>query len=105
MRKSRGHQKGHPKYGGRKKGTVNRFGGDLREAVVAGIQAVGFIEKDKKGRRKRGLGGVQGFIECGDLREAVVAGIQATGFIEKHKKGRPVATGRGGCIGTIDAWT
>jgi hypothetical protein len=41
----------------------------------------------------------------GDLREAVVAGIQATGFIEKHKKGRPVATGRGGCIGTIDAWT
>jgi hypothetical protein len=34
-------QKGHPRYGGRKKGSRNRFGGDLREAVVAGIQAVG----------------------------------------------------------------
>jgi hypothetical protein len=39
-------QKGHAKYGGRKKGTVNRVGGDLREAVVAGIQSVGFMEKD-----------------------------------------------------------
>jgi hypothetical protein len=64
---ARGFQKGHQKLGGRRKGSRNRFGGDLREAVVAGIQATGFIEKDKKGR--------------------------------------PVATGRGGCIGTIDAWT
>ena len=38
-------QKGHAKMGGRKKGTRNRFGGDLREAVVAGIQVVGFMEK------------------------------------------------------------
>jgi hypothetical protein len=38
--------KGHPRYGGRQKGSRNRFGGDLREAVVAGIQATGFIEKD-----------------------------------------------------------
>ena len=33
--------KGHPRYGGRPKGRQNRFGGDLREAVVLGIQAVG----------------------------------------------------------------
>jgi hypothetical protein len=33
-------------YGGRPKGGRNKFGGDLREAVVAGIQATGFIEKD-----------------------------------------------------------
>ena len=39
-------QKGHPRYGGRKKNSRNKFGGDLREAVVAGIQATGFIEKD-----------------------------------------------------------
>jgi hypothetical protein len=54
--------KGHPRYGGRPKGRQNRFGGDLREAVVLGIQAVGFMEKDKKGS-KHGKGGVQGFIE------------------------------------------
>jgi hypothetical protein len=43
---SPGFQKGHPRYGGRKKNSRNKFGGDLREAVVAGIQATGFIEKD-----------------------------------------------------------
>ena len=36
-------QKGHAKMGGRR---INRVGGDLREAVVAGIQSVGFMEKD-----------------------------------------------------------
>lgn len=45
------------------KGARNRFGGDLREAVVAGIQAVGFMEKGEDGEPKRGQGGVQGFIE------------------------------------------
>jgi hypothetical protein len=58
-----GFQKGHPRYGGRPKGARNRFGGDLREAVVAGIAAVGFTEKEEDGRPKRGQGGVQGFIE------------------------------------------
>jgi hypothetical protein len=42
----------------RPKGGRNKFGGDLREAVVAGIQAVGFMEKDKKGW-KHGPGGVR----------------------------------------------
>jgi hypothetical protein len=36
----RGFKQGHAKVGGRQKGSRNRFGGDLREAVVAGIQAV-----------------------------------------------------------------
>jgi hypothetical protein len=42
-------QKGHPRYGGRPKGSRNKFGGDLREAIVAAINATGFIEKDDKG--------------------------------------------------------
>jgi hypothetical protein len=65
-------QKGHAKMGGRQKGTRNKFGGDLREAVVAGIQAVGFIQKDKKGP-KHGQGGVQGFIEWLALNEPKTA--------------------------------
>jgi hypothetical protein len=43
-----GFQKGHPRYGGRRKGSRNRFGGDLREEVVAAIQETGFIIKDLK---------------------------------------------------------
>ena len=66
--------KGHPRYGGRQKGSRNRFGGDLREAVVAGIQATGFIVKDKKWHPKAtGRGGVQGFIEWLALNEPKTA--------------------------------
>jgi hypothetical protein len=68
-------QKGHPKMGGRKKGTPNRIGGDLRAAVVAGIQAVGFMQKDKRGRVRRGVGGVQGFIEWLALHEPKTAAV------------------------------
>jgi hypothetical protein len=32
-----------------RKGSRNKVGGDLREAIVAAIQATGFIEKDEKG--------------------------------------------------------
>jgi hypothetical protein len=70
---SPGFQKGHPRYGGRPKGTRNRFGGDLREAVVAGIQAVGFMGKDKEGQPERGPGGVQGFIEWLAMHEPKTA--------------------------------
>jgi len=74
---ARGFQKGHAKMGGRQKGSRNRFGGDLREAVVAGIQAVGFIEKDKKGRPKpTGRGGVQGFIEWLAMNEPKTAAAE-----------------------------
>jgi hypothetical protein len=71
---ARGFQKGHAKFGGRQKGSRNRFGGDLREAVVAGIQAVGFMEYDKEKQcQKHGLGGVQGFIEWLALNEPKTA--------------------------------
>jgi hypothetical protein len=59
-----GFQKGHPRYGGRKKGSRNKFGGDLRMAVAAGIAAVGYLEKTETGElRRTGRGGVQGFVE------------------------------------------
>jgi len=54
-------------------GSRNRFGGDLREAVVAGIQAVGFMEKGEDGQTKRGQGGVQGFIEWLAMNEPKTA--------------------------------
>jgi hypothetical protein len=65
--------KGHPRYGGRPKGRKNRFGGDLREAVVAGIQAVGFIEVVDGKRTATGLRGCQGFIEWLALNEPKTA--------------------------------
>jgi hypothetical protein len=66
-------QKGHAKMGGRQKGTRNKFGGDLREAVVAGIQAVGFMQRAGKRGWKHGQGGVQGFIEWLALHEPKTA--------------------------------
>jgi hypothetical protein len=53
--------------------TRNRFGGDLRESVVAGIQAVGFMQKAGKRGWKHGQGGVQGFIEWLALHEPKTA--------------------------------
>jgi hypothetical protein len=79
-----GFQKGHAKYGGRKKSSPNRFGGDLREAVVAGIQAVGFMEKGEDGKMKRGPGGVQGFIEWLAMNEA----IAVTAWPDRHDPAR-----------------
>jgi hypothetical protein len=69
-----GFQKGHPRYGGRKKAVRNKFGCDLREAVVAGIAATGYIEHDEEGNPKAtGRGGVQGFIEWLALHEPKTA--------------------------------
>jgi hypothetical protein len=59
-----GFQKGHPRYGGRRKGSRNRFGGDLREEIVAAIQETGFIQKNDKGEPVgTGEGGCKGFIK------------------------------------------
>jgi hypothetical protein len=67
-------QKGHPRYGGRRKGSRNRFGGDLREAIVAAINATGFIEKDDKGNLiPTGKRGCQGFVEWLALHEPKTA--------------------------------
>src|SRR5580658_10436549 len=69
-----GFQKGHPRYGGRRKGSKNKFGGDLREAIVAAIQATGFIEKDDKGNLiATGARGCQGFVEWLALHEPKTA--------------------------------
>jgi hypothetical protein len=66
-------EKGHVKMGGRQKGSKNRFGGDLREAVVAGIQAVGFIEVVDGKPTATGKRGCQGFIEWLALNEPKTA--------------------------------
>ena len=67
-------QPGHPRYGGRRKGSRNKFGGDMREAIVAAIQATGFIEKDDKGNPiATGRGGCQGFIQWLALYEPKTA--------------------------------
>jgi hypothetical protein len=69
-----GFQKGHPRFGGRKKGSRNKFGGDLREAIVAGIAATGFVEKDDKGNPvPTGKRGCQGFVEWLALHEPKTA--------------------------------
>jgi hypothetical protein len=69
-----GFQKGHPRYGGRRKGSRNKFGGDLREAIVAGIAATGFIERDDKGNPvPTGKRGCQGFVEWLALHEPKTA--------------------------------
>jgi hypothetical protein len=57
-------QKGPPRYGGRRKGSRNHFGGDLREEIVAAIQETGFIQKNDKGEPVgTGEGGCKGFIK------------------------------------------
>jgi hypothetical protein len=70
----RGFQKGHPRYGGRRKGSRNRFGGDLRQEVVAAIQETGFIVKDDKGNPVgTGDGGCKGFVKWLALHEPKTA--------------------------------
>jgi hypothetical protein len=59
---TKGFQPGHPRMGGRQKGTRNKFGGDLRLAIVAAIHETGYMEKTKKGLVATGKDGVKGFI-------------------------------------------
>jgi hypothetical protein len=67
-------QQGHPRYGGRRKGSRNKFGGDLREEIVAAIRETGFIEKDDKGNPiATGEGGCKGFIKWLALHEPKTA--------------------------------
>jgi hypothetical protein len=50
-------QKGHQKVGGRRAGTRNRVGGDLRLAIVAAIHETGYMTRIKgKGLVRRGYG-------------------------------------------------
>jgi hypothetical protein len=68
-----GFQTGHPRYGGRQKGTRNKVGGDLREAIVGGIQDVGFAGKDSEGKPIPGEGGCRGFVRWLALYEPKTA--------------------------------
>jgi hypothetical protein len=69
-----GFQKGHPRYGGRKKGSRNKFGGDLREAVVAAIQETAFVTKDDQGNPiGTGVDGCKGFVKWLALHEPKTA--------------------------------
>jgi hypothetical protein len=41
---------GHPRYGGRQKGTRNKLGnGDLRQEIFDGLNEVGFAGRDGEG--------------------------------------------------------
>jgi hypothetical protein len=56
-------QKGHQKLGGRRAGTRNRFGGDLRMAIVAAIHETGYMKRAKgRGLIATGKDGVKGFV-------------------------------------------
>jgi hypothetical protein len=85
-----GFQKGHPRYGGRRKASRNKFGGDLREAIVAGIAVTGYIEEGDDGKPKAtGRGGVQGFIEWLALYEPkTAAALFARDCQQWHRKPR-----------------
>jgi hypothetical protein len=51
-----------------------KFGGDLREAIVAGIAVTGFVEKDEQGNPvPTGKRGCQGFVESLALYEPKTA--------------------------------
>jgi len=57
-------KEGHPKYGGRAKGTRNKLGGDLRQEIYDACVETGFIEIDEKGNRiATGKGGSKGWLK------------------------------------------
>ena len=64
-----GFQRGHPRYGGRQKGTRNKLGGDVRQGIFDGISDVGFVGKDKDGNPIVGEGGIRGFVRWLGLPE------------------------------------
>ena len=68
-----GFQKGHPKYGGRKPGSRNKLGRDIRQDIFDGIAEVGFAVKDDNGNMVPGEGGIRGFVKWLGLNEPKVA--------------------------------
>jgi hypothetical protein len=66
---SRGFQQGHPKVGGRRPGSKNKVGTDLRQTILDGIAEVGFAGVDENGKPVAGEGGVKGFIKWLGLHE------------------------------------
>jgi hypothetical protein len=60
-----GFQPGHPRYGGRRKGSAGKLNVDLRQQIYDAAAATGYIEIDKEtGQRvATGKGGCQGWLE------------------------------------------
>jgi hypothetical protein len=73
QRNATGFQRGHPRYGGRQKGTRNKLGGDVRQEILDGIRDVGFAKKDKDGNPIVGEGGIRGFVRWLGLHEPKTA--------------------------------
>jgi len=68
-----GFQQGHPRYGGRQKGSRNRIGGDLRQMIMDAAAQTGFIQVNDKGERIAGEGGCTGFLRWLYLNEPKTA--------------------------------
>jgi hypothetical protein len=63
-------QKGHPRYGGRQKGSKNIFDGDLRQAIWEAAIETGWLTVDDEGKRvATGEGGVKGFLKWLNVNE------------------------------------
>jgi hypothetical protein len=70
---ARGFQPGHPKYGGKKKGTGNKVDNELRQAIVDGVSDVGFVEIGDDGKPVIGKDGIRGFVRWLGLHHPQVA--------------------------------
>jgi hypothetical protein len=59
-----GFQPGHPRYGGRKKGSgLGKLNGDLRQQIYDAATAAGYLKIDEQGNRiATGEGGCQGWL-------------------------------------------
>jgi hypothetical protein len=65
---------GHPRYGGRQKGTRNKLGnGDVRQEIFDALNEVGFAGRDENGNPIVGPGGIKGFVRWLGLYEPKTA--------------------------------
>src|ERR1700734_279590 len=93
---------GHPKYGGRQKGSRNKLGDDLRQMIMDAITETGSVGKDEKGEPIAiGVDGCKGFIKWLYLHEPKTAaallacvGTSETGRMCKHCAGLGKTTAR-----------
>ena len=58
-----GFKEGHPKYGGRQKGSANRMGADLRQMIMNAAIATGHLEVRDGIRVGTGVDGREGFLK------------------------------------------
>ena len=80
-------QKGHPKYGGRRKGVPNKFGADVRSWLLAAAEELG---ADGKGK-----GGGKGFVKSVGLSKAEALLAALVKQLPAAKDDRPVKSAGG----------